>query len=374
MKATAARTNIPFVDLRAQYETIKTDVDAAIARVVQNTSFILGPEVKEFEAEFATFTGFKHVIGVANGTEAIHIVLRAMGLAPGDEVVAPAHTFTATTEGITHAGGSVRLADVDDETFCMTADTLRAALTTNTKLVVPVPIYGNPAGLDGVIELAREAGVRVMVDAAQAHGARLGGKPLGELVDTATYSFYPGKNLGAYGDGGAIATNDDEVARLARMWRNHGREGKFDHTFEGYNSRLDGLQAAILRAKLPHLQGWGDARRQVAGMYRQALDGIPGLRLPVETAGTEHVYHLYVVRLEDRDGMRPKLGEYGVSTGVHYPLPIHLFEAYRRLGQGRGSFPVAEGICEKILSLPMFPEMTQAQVDQVAGALRETMT
>jgi dTDP-4-amino-4,6-dideoxygalactose transaminase len=370
---TATGKKIPFVDLKAQYKSIRGEIDAAIARVIDNTSFILGEEVESFEREFAAYTGFRHVVGVGNGTDAIHLAFRAVGLRHGDEVVAPAHTFIATTEAATQAGASLRLADVSETTFCMTAGTLEAAITPSTKMVAHVPIYGNPAGMDGVIEVARRHGMPLLVDCAQAHGATLGGKRLGELVDLATYSFFPGKNLGAYGDAGAVATNDAEVARRVRMWRNHGREGKFDHEFEGVNSRLDALQAAILRAKLPHLEGWCRGRRAVAAMYRDALAGIPGVRLPEETPGTEHVYHLYVVRLADRERVGKALGQLGIATGVHYPAPIHRLKAYEHLNLGPGSFPASETICSHILSLPMYPEMGREEVDAVARALRQVM-
>jgi dTDP-4-amino-4,6-dideoxygalactose transaminase len=362
---------VPFVDLRAQYLSIQDDVDSAIARVIDNTAFILGEEVAAFEREFAEFTGFRHVIGVANGTDAIHIALRACGLRRGDEVVAPAHTFVATTEAITQAEGEVRLADVSDVTFCMSAETLEPALSPRTRFVIPVGIYGNLAGLDRVVELARSRGVKVLVDAAQAHGARLHGKRLGELVDVATYSFYPGKNLGAFGDAGAVATNDDDVARRVRMWRDHGREGKFDHEFEAVNSRLDGLQAAILRAKLPHLARWCDGRRTVAAAYREALSGLAGVRLPEETPGAEHVYHLFVVRLDGRDRVRERLREAGIESGIHYPKPIHHLTAYSRLAGER--LPQAEAICGRILSLPMYPELDASTVGFVADTLETAL-
>jgi len=364
---------VPFVDLKAQYATIKEEIDAAIARVIDNTSFVLGEEVRAFEAEFAEFSGFRHVIGVGNGTDAIELALRGAGLREGDEVVAPTHTFVATTEAITRAGGRVRLADVDPASFCMSEQTLEATLTPRTRFVVPVPIYGNPAGLDRVASLARERGLRIVADCAQAHGARLGGRRLGELVETATFSFYPGKNLGAYGDAGAVATNDDDLARSVRMWRNHGREGKFDHQFEGVNSRMDGLQGAVLRAKLPQLAGWSESRRRVAALYAEALDGLAGVELPEIAAGADHVFHLYVVRLNRRDRIREALKERGVASGVHYPLPVHLYTAYAHLGHERGAFPVAEAICDRIISLPMYPEMARPEVEHVAGALRESL-
>jgi dTDP-4-amino-4,6-dideoxygalactose transaminase len=371
--ATTSGTKIPLVDLKSQYASIKKDIDAAIARVIENTAFIMGEEVKTFEHEFAEYTGFRHAVGVGNGTDALELALRGAGLRPGAEVIAPAHTFVATTEAATFAGGKVRLADVSDETFCMTADTLEAAASESAQFVLPVAIYGNPAGLDQVVESAARRKLRVVLDAAQAHGARLDGRKLGELVETACFSFYPGKNLGAYGDGGAVCTNDDEIARNVRMWRNHGREGKFDHEFEGVNSRLDGLQAAILRAKLPHMPRWTEGRRRVAEMYREALDGIPGLTLPREASGAEHVYHLFVVRLDDRDRVRKELAGQGISAGVHYPAPIHLLPAYSHLGLGRGSFPSAETICDRILSLPIYPELGKQEVVRVADALKRIL-
>jgi dTDP-4-amino-4,6-dideoxygalactose transaminase len=364
---------IPFLDLKAQYQSIREEIDAAVARVIESATFIMGPEVEAFEREFAAYTGFKHVIGVANGTDALVLAMRAMGLERGFEAVAPAHTFMATTEAVTQAGGRPRLCDVDDSTFCMTAASLERALTPATQLVLPVPIYGNPAGLDDVLDFTRRRGIATIVDCAQGHGARLHGRRLGEMADVASYSFFPGKNLGAYGDAGAVATNDDALASKVRMWRNHGREGKFDHQFEGVNSRLDALHAAILRAKLPHLNAWSEGRRRVAGQYGKLLAGVPGLRLPEETAGAEHVYHLYVVRVADRDRVRTVLEGRGVATGVHYPLPVHLLPAYAHLGLGRGSFPSAEAICDTIVSLPMYPEMTAEDVVYVAETLRAVL-
>ena len=364
---------VPFADLRLQYESIRHEIDAAIARVIETSAFIMGPDVEAFEREFAEYSGFRHVVGVANGTDAIHLALRAMDLEQGFEAVVPAHTFMATAEGVTQAGGHVRLSDVDPVTLCMSAGTLERAATPRTRVVLPVPIFGNPAGLVATLETARGLGHRVLVDAAQAHGIRVGGRTLGALADTATYSFYPGKNLGAYGDAGAVATNDDAVADAVRKWRNHGRLGKFDHQFEAVNSRLDTIQAAILRAKLPHLDRWTEGRRRVAAAYRSALSGLPGVELPVEETGTEPVYHVYVVRIADRDRVRAELENEGIGTGIHYPAPLHRLPAYAHLGLGEGAFPVAEAACRSILSLPMFPEMTDRDVAAVADALRRAV-
>ena len=371
MGATSRR--VPFLDLGAQYRSIRPEIDAAVRRVIESAAFILGPEVDAFEQEFAAFTGFKHVIGVANGTDALVLAMRANGIERGFEALAPTHTFMATAEAITAAGGALRLCDVDETTFCMSAETLERALTPATRVVVPVMLYGNPAGLDDIMELARVRGIAAIVDCAQAHGARLHGRQLGEIADTACYSFFPGKNLGAYGDAGAVATNDTDLAEKVRMLRNHGRQGKFDHQFEGANSRLDALQAAVLRAKLPHLSAWSVERRRVARLYRELLSGVQGLRLPRETDGAEHVYHLYVVRIADRDRVRASLEKQGVATGVHYPLPVHLLAAYTHLGLPRGTFPTAERICGTIVSLPVYPEMTDDDVHYVAQSLREVL-
>lgn len=364
---------VPFADLHLQYRSMREEIDEAIARVIRTSAYIMGPDVEAFEREFAEHSGFRQVVGVANGTDAIHLALRALGLPAGFEAIVPTHTFMATAEGVTQAGGRVKLCDVDPESLCMSARSLERAATSASRVAIPVPIYGNPAGLDETIETARRLGLRVLVDAAQAHGARLGGRRLGELCDLATYSFYPGKNLGAYGDAGAIATNDDELATTLRMWRNHGRAGKFDHEFEAVNSRLDTMQAAILRAKLRHLDEWTAGRRRVAAEYRDALSGIPGVELPREAPGAECVYHVYVIRVPDRDRVRAELEAAGIATGIHYPSPLHLLPAYRHLGAARGDFPHAEAACDSILSLPMFPEMTGRDVARVAEALRRAV-
>lgn len=367
-----SENKIPFVDLGAQYATIRDEVHRAMDGVIADTAFILGREVEAFEREFAAYTGFRHVVGVGNGTDAIELALRAHGLKAGDRVMVPAHTFMATAEATTRAGGAVALSDVCERSFCMSGATFERAVTSDTRFVLPVPIYGNPAGLDEVVDAARRRGIVPIVDAAQAHGATVGGKKLGQIADTATFSFYPGKNLGAYGDAGAVATNDDEVARLLRMWRNHGRASKFDHEFEATNSRMDGLQGAVLRVKLRHLEEWTEGRRTVAATYRELLADHPAVRLPEERDGARHVYHLFVVRVEDRDGLRRTLGEAGIATGIHYPLPLHRLTAYRRLGHGKGSFPVSEAICEDILSLPMYAELTRDQITAVCGHLTES--
>jgi len=361
---------VPFVDLKAQYAALKPEIDSAIQAVVARCDFILGQAVSEFEAEFARFCGVRHAIGVGNGTDALRLGLLAAGIGPGDEVITAANTFIATTEAISQTGAAFRLVDVDERTYNLNPALLEDAITPRTKAILPVHLYGQPADMDPILDVARRHNLVVVEDACQAHGARYKGRRAGSMGHLAAFSFYPAKNLGAYGDAGAVVTDDEALAHRLDLLRNHGQKSKYEHVMEGYCSRLDTLQAAVLRVKLRHLDAWNARRRQVAAWYNERLADLPVVR-PHVMPGAEHVYHLYVIRTERRDALREFLAARGIGTGMHYPIPLPLTEAYAGLGFRRGQFPVTERLAGEILSLPMFAEMTEAQVDEAAGAIRE---
>lgn len=364
---------IPFVDLKAQYKSIKGDIDRVIADVIASSAFIGGPCVKAFENAFAAFCGVRHCIGVGNGTDAIFLTLKAMGIGRGDEVITSANSFIATSEAITMAGARVVFVDIDPRTFNIDPTKIEKKITRKTKAIIPVHLYGQPADMDPILEVARKNGLKVIEDAAQAHGALYKNRKAGTLGDAACFSFYPGKNLGAYGDGGAIVTGDEDLAVKARMLANHGRVDKYDHQFEGVNSRLDGLQAAILNVKLAHLPRWNGQRRYNASMYNKFLGDFHWITTPAELPITEAVYHLYVIRV--RKEFRQKLQEYlkseGIQTGIHYPIALPRLKAYAYLNNGEDDFPGATQACREILSLPMFPEMQELQVRYVSGKISE---
>ncbi len=361
---------VPFVDLKAQYAALKPEIDRAIQAVVDRCDFILGQAVSEFEGEFARFCEVRHAIGVANGTDALRLGLLAAGIGPGDEVITAANTFIATTEAISQTGAAFRLVDVDERTYNLNPALLEEAITPRTKAILPVHLYGQPADMDLILDVARRHNLLVMEDACQAHGARYKGRRAGSMGHLAAFSFYPAKNLGAYGDAGAVVTDDEALARKLDLLRNHGQKSKYEHVMEGYCSRLDTLQAAVLRVKLRHLDEWNARRRQVAAWYNERLADLPVVR-PHVLPDVEHVYHLYVIRTERRDALREFLAARGIGTGMHYPIPLPLTEAYSGMGFRKGQFPVTERLAGEILSLPMFAEMTEAHVDEVAGAIRE---
>jgi dTDP-4-amino-4,6-dideoxygalactose transaminase len=361
---------IPLVDLHAQYLGIKSDVDAAIARTIARSSFIGGEEVRSFEGEFAAYCDARACVGVANGTDALLLTLRALGVGPGDEVITVAHTFIATVEAISSTGAQPVFVDVTRDTMLMDPAALEGAITPRTRAIIPVHLYGQPCEMDRIMEVARRRGVKVIEDAAQAHGARWRGRRVGSLGDAACFSFYPGKNLGAYGDGGAVVSNDSALIGRIRMLANHGRVEKYVHEIQGVNSRLDGLQAAILRVKLRRLDEWNAARRAHAAQYAGAL-AERGMLPPVVHDDAESVWHLYAVRTPDRDRVQVRLREQGIETGVHYPLPVHRQPAYRDLGLAAGTLPFTERAAAEVLSLPMYPELTREQVDRVAATLPE---
>jgi dTDP-4-amino-4,6-dideoxygalactose transaminase len=374
MQAVSEVVAVPFVDLKAQYAAIKREIDQAIAAVIAETAFVGGPFLKEFEEAFARYCGVDHCVGVANGTDAIAMALRVLGVGPGDEVITAANSFIATSEAIRMVGAKVVFVDIDAGTYNIDVTQVERKITSRTKAIVPVHLYGQPADLDPITALARSYRLKVVGDAAQAHGAKYKGRPVSTLADITCFSFYPGKNLGAYGDAGALVTNNAEWAAQARLVANHGRTSKYDHELEGINSRLDGVQAAILNAKLAHLDDWVERRRAHAACYNRLLQGLP-VTTPKELPEVRAVYHLYVVRVaaDRREQIQARLKAAGVETGIHYPIALPYLKAYHRLGHQPGDFPVALAASREILSLPMFPELTDAQMQHVASRLREAL-
>ena len=355
--------DVPFADLSALHRPIRTDLDKAIHKVIDSNAFIRGKFATSFESSFAEYLGVSHCIGVGNGTDALFTAMGALGIGPGDEVITVANSFIATSEAITRTGARVAFVDCDPSTYNLDVTKIEAAITEDTRAIIPVHLYGQPADMDAIATIAREHSLFVIEDAAQAHGARYMGQIVGTLADCACFSFFPGKNLGAFGDAGAVVTNDEELAKKIRMFANHGRKDKYDHEFEGVNSRLDGIQGAVLEVKLPHLDAWNERRREVADVYEQALSGY--CTTPAVSPDVKHVYHLYVVRVTARDEIRKQLGERGISTGIHYPIPLPLLGAYRYLGHEPEDFPVASTLADEILSLPIHGAMTDAEVQYV---------
>lgn len=363
--------NIQFVDLKAQYETIKSEIDSVIKEVVSETAFIGGQRVEKFEESFAKYCGVKHCVGVGNGTDALFIALRTLGIGDGDEVITVANSFIATSEAITQAGARVVFVDIDPKTYNMDTSKVEAKITSRTKAIIPVHLYGQPADMDPILALAKKYNLKIIEDAAQAHGAAYKGKTIGSFGDMACFSFYPGKNLGAYGDAGAIVTDDESLARRARTFSNHGRVDKYDHEMEGINSRLDGLQGAILGVKLKHLDAWSESRRKNAYLYNKYLRG-SDLVTPVEIANVKAVYHLYVVRTkkEQRQKLQDHLKSKGIATGIHYPIALPNLKAYAYLKHGRNDFPEATKASEEIMSLPMYPELSEDQIKFIAQEIK----
>jgi len=362
--------DIPLVDLREQHRQVAEEVARGFARVLDSGCFVLGPEVEAFEAAFARFSAVKHCIGVANGTDALEIALRAAGIGPGDEVIVPVNSFVATALAVARAGAAPVLVDCDPDHLLIDVAEVGRKIGPRTRVIVPVHLYGQMAPMEELEGLVRGSGVVVVEDAAQAHGAARHGRAPGAFGLAAGTSFYPGKNLGAYGDAGAIVTNDETVDRRARALRNYGSEVKYAHPELGFNSRLDPLQAVVLNAKLAHLRRWNEQRREAAHRYDALLAGAPGVRLPATLPGNEPVWHLYVVRVPRRDEVLARLHAAGIQAAVHYPTPIHLQGAFRALGHRHGDFPVAEAAAGAVLSLPIYPGITPAQQERVAAALR----
>ena len=367
---------IPLVDLKAQYQSIKEEIDAAIADVISKSAFVGGPFVKSFEEAFAEFCNVKHCVGVGNGTDALFLALKALGIRQGDEVITAANSFIATSEAITMTGAKVAFVDIDPNTYNMDPnkleDYLKKRLTPTPKAVIPVHLYGQPADMDTILEIARKHNLKVIEDAAQAHGAEYKGRQIGSIGDVACFSYYPGKNLGAYGDGGAIVTNDEELAAKVRMMANHGRSQKYNHEFEGVNSRLDGLQAAILNVKLKHLPEWTEHRRQNAYSYNIHLKDTQ-LITPFEIHDVKAVYHLYVVRLKNgnRQALQDHLKSNGISSGIHYPIALPNLQAYKYLDQNRNDYPEATKASQGIISLPMYPELTETNIQSITEEIKQ---
>ncbi len=363
-------TRIPFVDLRAQYSAHRSEIDGAIQSIIDQTAFIGGEAVRSFESAFGARVGARECIACGNGTDAIYIVLRMLGIGAGDEVITTASSWISTSETITQAGATPVFVDIDDY-FCIDPRRLESVITPRTRAIIPVHLYGHPADMTPILDIAKRHRLLVIEDCAQAHLASDQGRMVGTLGVAATFSFYPGKNLGAYGDAGAIVTGDPDLALKCRAYANHGALVKHQHEMEGINSRLDGLQAAVLSAKLPHLDDWTRRRRAVAQAYDEMLRGIPGLLTPRQRPGAEHVYHLYVVRARRRDDLKIFLAERGIETQIHYPVALPLLPAYRRLGGQPHHFPRAFAAQGEILSLPIYAELAIDSVAQVAEAIRE---
>ncbi len=361
---------IPYVELKTQFLLIEHEIRAALDEVFESGRFILGPQLTAFEEEFAAYLSMPHVVGVASGTEAIQLALMAAGIGPGDEVITAANTCVPTICGIVGAGATPRLADVDPVTLTLDPASIERAITPHTKAIVPVHLYGHPCDMDALRALANQHEIALVEDCAQAHGAEYRGVRCGAFGAASAFSFYPTKNLGAYGDAGAVATHDAGLAAELRMLRNYGEERRYLHTQPGLNSRLDEMQAAILRVKLRHLEDWTEARRERAAEYSRLLAGTP-LTLPCEADYARHNYHLYVVRSSHRDALQRHLEARGVGTLIHYPIPVHLQPAYAGLGYGPGDFPNAERACDEVLSLPMYPELPLEHVQRVAEAISE---
>ena len=361
---------IPFVDLKAQYRSIKAEVNEAIQGVLESCQFTLGSEVAKFEEEFASYCGAKLGMGVNSGTSALHLALLAADIGPGDEVITVPFTFVATVSAIHYAGATPVFVDVDPETFNLDPAQLEAAITPRTRAILPVHLHGQTAEMDPIRAVARKHGLLVIEDAAQAHGAEYRGQRAGSLGDMACFSFYPGKNLGAYGEGGMVVTDNPDYARKIRMLRDWGAEKRYHHELKGFNYRLEGIQGAVLRVKLRHLEKWTEARRAAAARYDKLLEG-SGVPTPTALPHNRHVYHVYAIRTAKRQAWQDALQAKGIATGIHYPIPVHLLPAFADLGYERGDFPQAERLAAEVLSLPMFAELTPEQSETVANAVRE---
>jgi len=367
-----ANIKVPYLDLKAQYHSIKPEIDAAISRVLESCQFVLGPEVAGFEQEFAAYCGATECIAMNSGTSALHLALLAAGVGPGDEVITVPFTFVASVSAVTYAGARPVLVDIDPRSFTIDPAAIEAAITPRTKAILPVHLYGQSADMDPIMEIARRHGLVVIEDAAQAHGAKYKGHPVGSVGDMACFSFYPGKNLGAYGEGGAVTTSKPEYAQTIRMLRDWGQDRKYHHVLRGFNYRMEGFQGAILRVKLRHLEAWTEARRAVVTQYNDLLAD-SGVETPTEMPWGRHVYHVYTLRTEDRDGLQASLQAEGIQTGIHYPVPAHLQPAYADLGYGRGAFPQSEAASQQVLSLPLYPELSSQSVAEVAGAVKKAV-
>ncbi|MCC6003881.1 MAG: DegT/DnrJ/EryC1/StrS family aminotransferase [Thermofilum sp.] len=362
---------IPLVDLRRQYLSIKNEIDRAIEEVLNNGMFILGENVKSFEREFAEYIGVKYAIGVGSGTDALFLALKALGVKSGDEVVTVSFTFVSTVDSIVHNDGTPVFVDIDPESYTIDVRQIEKMITDKTKAIIPVHLYGLPCDMDPIMELAEEKGIYVVEDAAQAHGAEYKGRKVGSFGHIACFSFYPSKNLGAYGDAGMVVTNDQDLAEKIRMLREYGQIEKYKHLLIGYNSRLDELQAAILRVKLKYLDKWNEKRRANAKLYNELLMDLSNLIIPPsEVKGRKHVYHLYVIRTKQREELRNFLASKGISSGIHYPIPVHKQPSYKNLLNDIPRLPVTEQVAKEVLSLPMFPELTEEEIHYICDNIK----
>ncbi|MDD2519438.1 MAG: DegT/DnrJ/EryC1/StrS family aminotransferase [Kiritimatiellae bacterium] len=364
---------IPLVDLKAQYQSIKPEIDAAIGRVLETGAFALGPAVADFEKQFAPYCGVTHAAGVNSGTSALHLALLALGIGPGDEVIAPAMTFIATVSAIDYTGARPVLVDVEPGTCTMDPAKIEAAITPRTKAILPVHLYGQCADMDPILAVAAQHGLPVVEDAAQAHGAEYKGHRAGSMGVMGCFSFYPGKNLGAYGEGGAVVTNNPDYDKTIRMLRDWGCPQRYHHDLKGFNYRLEGIQGAVLGVKMNYIEGWTEKRRAAAKLYREQLAQVPGVRLPTDAADRRHVYHVFAVFVHNRDEVVRRMQEAGVGVGIHYPIPVHLQKCFAELGYKPGDFPVAEQIGAEEMTLPLYPELTAAQVQTVVDTLKEVL-
>ncbi|MBL7999403.1 MAG: DegT/DnrJ/EryC1/StrS family aminotransferase [Candidatus Kapabacteria bacterium] len=361
--------NVPFLDLKANYLPMREEILGEITEVLDNTAYILGPKVSAFETAFATMHGVDHCAAVSSGTDANHLALWALGVGPGDEVIMPANTFVATAWGATLCGATPVFVDCDPRTYNIDPAKVEAAITPRTKAIVAVHLYGQPADMDALRTIANKHRIALVEDAAQAHDAQYNGKHVGGLGDICSFSFYPGKNLGAYGEGGAVTTNNPDLARKVKMLREHGSERKYYHETYGTNYRMEAIQGAVLGVKVKHLHTWTENRRRVAARYNELLRDVEEIVLPYEAHNTRHVYHLYVIQTDNRDALQKHLSECGIATGLHYPVPLHMQKCFEHLEYKQGDFPVSEQLGAQCLSLPMFPEMTDEQVRHVAESV-----
>jgi dTDP-4-amino-4,6-dideoxygalactose transaminase len=361
---------VPYLDLKAQYQSIKPEIDAAISNVLDSCQFVLGSEVAGFEQEFSAYSGATECIAVNSGTSALHLALLAGGVGPGDEVITVPYTFVASVAAVTYAGARPVLVDIDRHSFNMNPAAIEAAITPRTKAIMPVHLYGQPADMDPIMEIARRRGLIVIEDAAQAHGAKYKGRPVGSIGDMTCFSFYPTKNLGAYGEGGAVTTNNREFARSIRMLRDWGQDRKYHHVVRAFNYRMEGFQGAILRVKLRHLKQWTEARRTIVSKYNRLLAD-SAVDLPQEMPWARHVYHVYTVRSDDRDALQAALLTEGIQTAIHYAVPVHLQPAYADLGYRKGALPQSETAANQVLSLPLYPELSEQAITFVAHAVRK---
>ncbi len=364
---------VPFLDLKSHHLPMMNEINLAIQEVIESSAFAGGPFVAAFEQDFAAYCDVPYALGVGSGTEALWLSLLACGVGPGDEVITVPTTFMATAEAITYCGARPVFVDVDERTYTMSPEALHSVLTTKTKAIIPVHLFGQPADMDPIVEFAREQGLYVIEDACQAHGAEYKGRRVGTLGDTACFSFYPGKNLGAFGEAGAIVTGSAELHEKISILRDHGQVRKYFHAVVGWNCRMDGIQGAVLRIKLRYLEAGNQRRRTHAAYYNAALSEVEGIVTPAQTSRVRHVYHVYAIRVSDREEVMKRLADQGIATGIHYPVPVHLQEAYRSLGHERGAFPIAERCAAEFVSLPMFPELTAAQLEIVVRGVKQAV-